>query len=952
MSDLLESLSGHLLLSPASVIDPTMQLVDEIYGGEYDITNANSPWIKLLECSATHAAASHNQSNVLLRKQYPKLAETFEDLYLHMSDDDFLGRFSTPNSNVVVWFAAPVSAIIEQAVLDPAIGLQKLTIPADTTYVVDNTTMFQHWPVDLIVSSDQRVTARYNLDFSTPVKTKTSNVIEYYTATLNSVPYFFVAIECDQLLPKEDTSPVSVATGGLISVNYVDQFYYARVFSSTNGATWTELKTTHTDQTFDPAVPTAVLTVRSGVLDVRIPEIYLTNGLVSGTIKVITMTTKGYTELALSTFDSSVWRARFNDFNDLTQTWSSNLGKINDYVIFGRDTFKGGKGERTFEELKNIVVYNTLDKPAPFTDDELRAELDADGFRVSKQKDTITQRTFVASSSLPAPTRKSDLTSPIGMTNGDVIIDDARTDLTSVLKKLENFTVIRPKALFQSSGGVYSIVDDGTKSTIENYTVSERAEALNSQELYYTPFHYVMDSSEPIFDVRAYWLQSPREYARSFVANNPSLGFLVSTSSVEASFDIDTDTYKLVLTSEAPGNGGDIKAVLNLTDAVTGDRWDMVAQGSTVDARTYTFTFNIQSWLDIDSDGFFTIEGFTGDDAEVRPRISLDSTVIDVVYVIDGNETSSFDSKLARKALTETVTAISYEQLTMTWGKYLDKLYVKTRPLSEPPVYERYATDSIVTYEKDIFQTDDSGYVLAPNDDGDLEPVILYNAGDIMYEDDGVTPKYYHRAGDVVLDPISQLPKEIEPESIKREIRFLLLDAALLYSDTDEIVAYRDTIPDFIIDTNGNEIVEYNNRLLEETELFYEPIATRIASRVIVEQGRERIINAALKWAITVQLYEGSFNNDGIRENIKTSIRAVLAKLSENREISVSQVYDELEDLSTQDIRSIKVESPFGTNNIATLTEDNSKWSIASVAVPLSTGQLDIQDDIDITWIN
>lgn len=945
---LYEKLSGHLIVSPASIAMDTFDTIDAIYNQEFDIVDATSPFVNLLECTATHSAAAQNAANMLTRRQYPMLAESMEDLFYHMSDMDHLDRFVIPVKNVKIWVAVPADQIRQYAVLDPMIGLKKVTLPADTQLTVDGYDFFLHWPVDIVVSNSDQLSARYDLSFTTPVSSRTSNVIETRTGHLQKQEYFFLYLEVDQLKVVSEKKPISLATGASITTGYSDQFYYARVFSSVDGKVWSELKTTHTDQVFDPLVPTALIQVGTGVVTVKIPEIYLSNNIVRGNMRIDIFTSRGKLKINFADYTESQWAVRWNDFGDLTRTWSEPLGKFSSFFVYGVERYAGGSDGLTFEQMKQKVVYNLYSKPAPFTEGELRAFLDAKNYRVSKQKDNIFGRVYVASSALPLP-EKRDLSSSIGLINAPIEIDASRTDIVDSLKINDGLVAVKPNVLFKGVSGGYRLMTKTETENLDNLSLRAKSEELTNGDYYYSMFHYILDDTEPAFNARAYYLPACREIARSYIANNNTLGFIVNTIKTEIIFNNADNKYQVLIDTQIPGNNENIHAVINYRDPTTGYNWDIIGVRSKVDSKTYRYAFDLTTELDIDKNHNFTMLGFTGPN-DNKVKLNLLNTTFDLIYVIDGVGTSPFDSYLARKALTQPVIGVVHERLIIRWGKHLDKLYIKSRPLITEPVYERYTSDQQAYYLEDIVEEGIAGNVLIPDGQGGLTYNFIHRAGDPMFEADGVTPVWLHRAGDIIVDPVTDQPKVKKDSYIKHEVRFMLFDAAFYFSDTDEIVSYRNTIPDYILEVLESDIRNVQPAAAEETEIYYEPISSSTSARVRIIEGREAVYRTALEWRLVVALNESAYGNAGIRENIEKLIRSKIAEISESREITMLDVYDKMRQVATTDIRNITVESPFSNSDVAMLLDDNAKWSIASQVVPLANGRLDIVDAIDIEW--
>lgn len=82
---------------PTRIQQVVLNTVDAFRTGELEIPHPGNPFALLLEMAASVAAATSIRDTLALRAMYPILAQTQEDLYRHMADVDYLGRFATPS---------------------------------------------------------------------------------------------------------------------------------------------------------------------------------------------------------------------------------------------------------------------------------------------------------------------------------------------------------------------------------------------------------------------------------------------------------------------------------------------------------------------------------------------------------------------------------------------------------------------------------------------------------------------------------------------------------------------------------------------------------------------------------------------------------------------------------------------------------------------------------------
>src|SRR5690606_19343716 len=136
--------------SPTRIVQATCEFFDEVMKEKVDIVDPTNPFMLLLETSAAHAALATNESLLNLRRTYIGLAQTDDDIYRHMTDTEYLGRFSTPGTAMftfIIEYSTLRNAMMDPNVKDefdnigtwdPVENCFKAIIPRDTVHVVDN----------------------------------------------------------------------------------------------------------------------------------------------------------------------------------------------------------------------------------------------------------------------------------------------------------------------------------------------------------------------------------------------------------------------------------------------------------------------------------------------------------------------------------------------------------------------------------------------------------------------------------------------------------------------------------------------------------------------------------------------------------------------------------------------------------------------------------------------
>lgn len=950
MIDEIAELADFAAISPSTILGACLDHLQDTYSG-LTLTDNGSPFTKLLDMHASTTAMALHRTAPVFRRLYPILAQSMEELFHHMSNQMLVGVFSSP-SKTVITHAIAIEEIKRWAKIDPVSGLQKMVIPKDTVFSVGGKSFYMHFPIVITVLKSGELHTFMDAGFKTPLVTNSrSNLLKYGTVTKDDVKYIAIQIPVEQLSVSRRQNPLIASKTWDFTYPLDNQFYYARVYWSPDNTVWNEMNVTHSDYVYDISVPTALLRLTDGTLKVTVPDIYRTNALISGSIRVEIFTTEGALEMGLADYLSKDWSVTYLDASNLSTDFALEVSHISNTLTYSTNKTFGGTTGLSFEQVKAMVIYGKGLKDLPVTREELAVDLDKMGYSLTTSKRTFAGRTFVATRQLPSP-KIVGLSSPIGTANRRVIIDVMRNDLPETMIKNGDRVTITPYGLYTEKSFSTSLLPDAEVARVSSLGLNDLADELNVAGYYYTPFHYVLDASGSLFQTRAYRLSKAYTQNGTFVASSPQLGFVMATNS--ATLELNSRTYTLRVVADAPG--GLISPYLQISyRKVNGDRLTMTTQGVALNTTQFEFVFALETTLDINSRNEINITNLIDNTGANEAVFLTLETSIDMVYLAwtPTQVTSPFDTIIDWLPLAGLdLSGVVHETVEVVFGEHLEGLFAKGRPILSEPTYLYHTVDVPDVWEKDVPLRDASGIVYEQGADGKYLPKIKHKKGDPVLVNG--RPKLRYRAGvDVVLDDSTGLPVEVKPVEVLREVRICLMDARYRWVSDDQVVAYRDNVSDYVSGFLAHDIVPIrNNGLIEQSELYFEPSSNVGSARVSLGAGREQVIKPDLSFHITVKLMRSSFGDSAVRDATIVAIRTAIADSLKGKTFSLMEVYSILKDYLPVGVAGVEIANPISISNSATLVDGDSAWAIATSLRPLNNGKLGIFDDIVIDWIN
>lgn len=933
--------------------------VEDLLSGKVKLSDATNPFVALMGVNAENVAAMTIARVGELRLRYPNLATDMKQLYPHMSDSDYIGRFAVPAKHKVNFFVNAKE--LSSRAIPQTDGSKVLVIPRYSTTTIDDTTFTLMYPVVLREKAYGGWAANYDLSSYNELHPITSSSLyPVVTPTAAGDDALRVQLEMLQVLTTTTTFDVNPASGVNRTIKLQDQYCHARVwFAGRNTSTWTEMHVTHDEMTYDATKPTAVLAVKDGTLQVRVPMIYLSTGLVTGRVRIDVYTTKGEilinaTGMSLNDFVSEF---RGDTFSQVTNRESALLAVPNKYFYFS-DIANGGRNEVSFQVMRERVIKNTLGPiQIPITPSQLEQALTEDGFTIRRFVDNITTRDLLASKPLP-PSTDPLLITPGSATMENVLISMGELkNYTSVADNGERVT-IAPSAFWKVQNGVVVPVSSDELLALFAMEPDARVLAINQSNYVSSPFYYVIDTTMSALRVRPYYMDSPSALVTKFLGDNDTTGMsieineaqltntgngwvlVVSTRSNQEWKDQD-EVYKIAQLSFTP-------AAVGAPAAINGEYLGVGDDGEDI------FSFNMPSGYDVDDNNLVSMLGFhalTPEEREVYCALEqpMSLTFCTGAALPSSSKVTSLDSQLVRLNLPGRVRAVQGQEVTCTFGVYLKNLWAACRTLAAATPWKTYPADIPAVWPENTFEINPlNGTEVFFNADGTPYTKLLHAKGDVMVIDGNII--YEHKKGEVILNGGEPVPTD--SSNLQRQFAMLFLEGCYSFATDASTTQYTTEMARVLVDYITTGLEGFQERTSERTRVFFYPKITLGGVMAVVDGGTTAQIRADQQLQVRLGVSPRVNDNDKLRTELERKTIEVIYNYFANEVISISDLTDKLRAVYGSDVLSVTVTGLGGelNANVITLVNPSERLSIKKKVVILENGEFTVREDVPIDF--
>lgn len=943
------------------------RLSDAQNGVPITLSDPTDPVVYIAEMGVMLGHTTIEGMRELIPKVYPSEAQSVSDLYRHISDRDLLDVFAQPGTSTLMLYI-DIDSLMSRAMPLISTGVRRVIIPRDTVFKVSGYEFAIQYPIEIRVlpyatATNYAFQVIWLTDIESPIAPVSTNALEWNITSAPGVGSDIMVIRIPVMQYAVASYSDTVTPGSAFEMirDYTNSYFTARVWMKRdNSSAWVELKTTMSQGGYNIYSPTAVLQVIDGKIKVRIPAIYMNEGLVDGTIRVDIYTTVGAIDVDLSSFDRSNFSFGFRDLNgEIDPTYTNPFKQFSIRELISDTRATGGRAAVSFNELMTMVIDNAVGaRRIPITPSQLSTASKDYGFSMTRPVDFVTARMLHMSADVPASTIET-VASPIGTVTAPMYFTLDELQKLTTVRINGNRTTITPDTLYRFDGTCLAF-DAVAVERFKSLSGLDLVTYVNLNKRFYTPFYYVVDVNNNAIGVRVYHLDAPKVKGKRFVDANITTSLSAVTDDYQFfrrgddyvlrvltksdnAYQSLSDTQVFVQALFEPRNSNGVKVAIN---------GELV--GKQGKERVFDFVFDTN--LDIDRNNELVLKdtiNLAGVKVDTPAALIQDFNIVyGCVGVYQPNFSRSEIDDLLMSAPRDAM-GITHEVFTLKFGDALDAYWRKSRPVTDSINYQYYQEDIYDYYAEDVLQLDANDvpvYILHEGQTPPIEFVYEHRKGDVKLDAEG-QPVVLHRKGSQVF--VNGAPVIDKPRSIKFRVEMITFDARYLAATNAAVAEYREAVVVDVVERVTEVLPKMKSDLLEETVAYYRPPTTMGYISVRKEDGTVAPMSA--EHQVIVKYYMSAADRENVA--LLKTIRNITAKvtneyLNTNQTISTTALGSLLKDAIGSSIIAAEV-VPFGENQdmrVFTVIGDASSATLSKKLDIEADGTLTIKDDIVISY--
>lgn len=946
--------------NPSLIQQYILNYLQGITNGQVDIVDPTNPFVFLLEASVVNAAAAMQENVASLQKQYISLATSAKDIYMHMSNSEYIDIFSTP-ANGTFTFLLNKTDIINSAVPVPGEPYSKVTIAANSFITVGQYTFTLLYPIDILYYNNGSFLVQLDTSRPNPALPISSFIIPHTTIQDPSgTEWLQFNYNINQIVINSNQYTLTENEYFKETIPFNNLFYYARVFYlDETDLNWVEINTTYTDQVFPSTVPTALVKVLDGTVEVEIPSVYYTNNLIQSNIRIDIYTTLGVIDVNMASYSVAAYSSQFTAINQYrinNNPYVEAMSAIS-FLWYSTDVIAGGSNAVTFSQLQQIKINNaTNGRILPITNAQAQQFLSYQGFTLVPNIDVVTNRQFKAI----APAPKSSNESLVPTLNTTVLPTNINLSNITNDNKVITYSqviIITPETVFINNNGQVTFITKSQRAQLNALSNNNLVDNFNTVEYLYTPFYYMINNATNELITRAYWMNSPSMQNLNFISNNLTSGHKVSTESFTIT-KLPRSTfsgYLVSLTCSADAaylklNPSDVFCQLAFIPYGQTTYTYMTVNAEPTKSANGGFVFNFYIGTEFYFDINNTIDLSSFQLAKF-PTITSRSNLTQTFNILYGLNTTpagfvpnnSDINIFNKKYVSPTACSVTHETVSVTFGTYLANLWIKSTIIQGQPNYLTYPVDVPLLYEQDEYEVDPVTGLNFTIQNGQVVYNTLYQAGQQVYNVNG-EPVYQAYAGNPVLDNNME-PFEVSNGVDNYIIDMVFYDGAYRIATDPNVTNYVQLATNTIAEWASTTMSELDNNFFEQTEIKYSPPVSVGSISCNVDGTSNITLDASLSPIINIYLPKADYVNTNYQNQIKLTISNIIRSYLQNTVLAKSAVIELLEK-ALPNALAITVTGFFDTYGVVTILDPSYRFVLERINYLESNNVIGVKENV------
>lgn len=946
---------SNMIYDPTSMQKYILDYLDSASSGSLSVVEPTNPFSMAIETSAVLAAAAVQETSNQLRKQYPNLATTEEELYHHISENESSYIYSVPSECKLNFFVNLLDLRMN-GVQDADGTYRETIIPSGTAITVLDVTMTLLNDILVRLYNNNDVFVEQQLDSNNDIAYEDVGILDanIITDTTGNTSWIVFSTYVKQVTKKSINKSVIASTGFSQVVSLTDKFCHTVVsYKKSTSSSYTVLPKMFNDEYVDPVTPGCIVKVYQSNIWYKIPDHYILEGYISGNINIDLYETKGHQYLPVHKYNVSDFSYVLGDTSKNSQAATSKNIAI---MINAGSVLEGGSNALETMELRDIIINNaTGDIDLPITEKQIERYGDISGYTIVKVTDTVTEREFLGLKAVP------EFSSNLISANHNIFFNSAKIVLgeldehANVIVNSDNF-VIKSNTVFKNNNGTFEILTGEELDYLDKITTYTLKEYMQANKLFFNPFYYLVEKQDNYINSRVYDLDNPEVLSNMIKEKNITLQERVNVKNYSIIKSATGYTFSVSLTTNTAYDKLDIKnSWLQIKIPIPSNKNIFTYIDGVYDATKEIYNFEIKSNLCITSDDTLDLLNGTSELStktfDLISDITLyicskDSGVSDPTYFLQTEVSTS----------SKHYVVFTKEQYKIRFGQELKYIYNNLYNVYAERKYKVYEEDIPMVYEEDVYEVDpDTGCIVSvetitgsqaratykiahakgdPVLDDQGEPVLLYKKGDNVIGDDG----------NPVVDLDSGVIRYIDMLMLEYEFRLSKNNA---YNNYTTLVI--ETLKAYILE----ELEEMNNKLLEKTVIRYKSFNT---TNNLTIQTNNVISYISNNCSPRVELYVSStatISNE-TKNNYITTIGNILNEHFSNSKIVLEDIRNSIKEKLGANISSVKVSGIDSNNSEVIVIKDNDNRLYVNKLLDVNkNNELIVVYDInlDITYI-